>query len=185
MSADELAGLLDREKIRDTLARLARGEDRRNPELIIGAYWPSATVDYGIFSGSFDEYLAWVVPGSPDVLLTQHVLGQSLIDVHTDTALVETHVLAYHRVATEGEHRDTVIGGRYLDWMDKTGNQWRISQRTMIYDWVQNLGVSADWTSGLMGMPLDTTRHAGRAAGDYSEGFFGDSPHTKMRDITE
>ena len=63
MSADELSQLLDREKIRDCLARLARGEDRRNPELITGAYWPCAAVDLGIFTGSFDEYLAWVVPG--------------------------------------------------------------------------------------------------------------------------
>ena len=40
MSLDELAELLDREKIRDCLTRLARGEDRRNAELITGAYWP-------------------------------------------------------------------------------------------------------------------------------------------------
>jgi len=138
----ELAELLDREKIRDCLARLARGEDRRNAELITGACWPCALIDHGIFTGTFDEYLAWVVPGSPDIPVTQHVLGQSLIDLYADTALVETHVLAYHRVATPAGHRDTVIGGRYLDWMEKIGADWRIAKRTMIYDWLQDLGES-------------------------------------------
>ncbi len=181
----ELAELLDREKIRNCLARLARGEDRRNAELIAGSYWPRAVVDHGIFTGTFDEYLAWVVPGSPDIPVTQHVLGQSVIDLYSDTALVETHVLAYHRVAAEPKHRDTVIGGRYLDWMDKIGNEWRISRRTMVYDWVQDLGISVDWTTGLMGVPLDPTRYAGRAAGDFSEKFFDDRWTSVTEDTTE
>jgi len=172
----ELAALLDRDRIRDCLARLARGEDRRNAELIGGSYWPQALVDLGIFTGHFEEYLAWVVPGSPDIPVTQHVLGQSVIELHVDTALAETQVLAYHRVTVDSGDSDTVIGGRYLDWMDKIGGQWRISQRTMIYDWVHDLGASVDWTTGLMGMPLDS-RYTGRAIGDYSEQFFGDCWH--------
>jgi hypothetical protein len=183
--SQELAELLDRGKIRSCLARLARGEDRRNTELIAGSYWPQAVVDHGIFTGTFDEYLAWVVPGSPDIAVTQHLLGQSVIDLYTDTALVEAHVLAYHRVAAESAHRDTVIGGRYLDWMDKVCNEWRISRRTMVYDWVQDLGESVNWTTGLMGMPFDANRYAGRAARDYSEGFFRDRWTSATQDTTE
>ena len=174
MTDRELNELLDREKIRDCLARLARGEDRRNAELVAGAYWPRATVDYGVFSGSFDEYLAWVVPGSPDIAVTQHVLGQSLIQLYTDTALVETHVLAHHRFAVPGAHRDIVIGGRYLDWMDKVDCDWRISRRRMLYDWNQDLGDAVDWSAGLMGVPFDAASHSGRAHGDPSERFLGD-----------
>lgn len=181
----ELAELLDRDKIRDCLARLARGEDRRNAQLIAGAHWPQAIIDHGISTGTFDEYLAWVIPGSPDIPVTQHVLGQSIIDLHSDTALVETHVLAYHRVSTKSEHHDTIIGGRYLDWMDKVCNEWRVSQRTMIYDWMHNLGASVDWTTGLMGMPFDTNRYAGRAVADYSEEFFGDRSKSATQDTTE
>ena len=181
----ELVELLDREKIRDCLARLARGEDRRNAELITGAYWPCALIDHGIFTGTFDEYLAWVVPGSPDIPVTQRVLGQSLIDLYADTALVETHVLAYHHVATADEHRDTVIGGRYLDWMEKIGSEWRIARRTMLYDWYQDLGASVDWTTGLMGMPFDTEGYAGRAVGDPSEQILGDRWTPEMGDAAE
>ena len=47
----ELAQLLDREKIRSCLARLARGEDRRNAELVSGSFWPQAIIDQGVFTG--------------------------------------------------------------------------------------------------------------------------------------
>ncbi|HEX5143347.1 MAG TPA: nuclear transport factor 2 family protein [Mycobacterium sp.] len=175
----DLAALLDREKIRDCLARQARGEDRRNAELIAAACWPSATFDFGIFDGSFDEYLAWVVPGSPDVVATQHVLGQSLIELHTDTAAAETQVLAYHRIAAPDGHRDTVIGGRYLDRLDSVNGEWRIARRTMIYDWCRDLGEAVDWAGGLMGVALDADRYTGRAWGDPSEEFFGGRPRER------
>jgi SnoaL-like domain len=112
----ELKSLLDREKIRECVALLARGEDRRDADLIKAASWPDSTIDYGIFRGNFDEYLAWVVPGTPAVVVTQHVLGQSVIDPQGDAALAETHALSYHRL--DLGDGDAVIGGRYLDRQD-------------------------------------------------------------------
>jgi hypothetical protein len=97
----ELESLLEREQIRDCIGRLARGEDRRNAE---------------------------------------------------------------------------VIGGRYLDRMEKRGGEWRIAQRTMLYDWFHDFGLSIDWSKGLMGLPLSAGHYSGRPVGDYSEIFFGKRP---------
>ena len=170
---EELAALLDREKIRECIARLARGEDRRDARLISGCFWPDATIDLGIFAGSFAEYLAWVVPGSPAIPVTQHVLGQNVIECSGGTALAETHMTAYHRLAADDGERDTVIGGRYLDRIDRRGTHWRIGQRTMLYDWYQDLGRSIDWSQGLMGLPFSADHYTGRSVGDHSETFFG------------
>jgi hypothetical protein len=115
-----------------------------------------------------------VVPGSPAIPVTQHVLGQSVIEPAGDTALVETHVTAYHRVAAEDGDRDTAIGGRYLDRVDKRGAQWGIAERTMLYDWYQEFGRSIDWSQGVMGMPFSADHYTGRAVGDHSETFFGE-----------
>jgi hypothetical protein len=172
----ELRSLLEREQIRDCIARLARGEDRRNAQLISACYWPDSTSDYGVFFGTFDEYLAWVVPGSPAIPVTQHVLGQSVIELQGDAARAETHVTSYHRVKTGTEERDTVIGGRYLDRMERRGGEWRIAQRTMLYDWFQDFGVSIDWSKGVMGLPFSAGHYSGRSVGDYSETFFGKRP---------
>jgi hypothetical protein len=172
---EELLALLDREKIRACIARLARGEDRRDPDLISASCWPDLTSDYGVFAGGFHEYLAWVVPGSPAVSVTQHVLGQSLVELAGETARAETQIIAYHRVNMGAQERDTCIGGRYLDRFERRGQEWRLAHRTMLYDWLQDLGNSVDWSQGLMGMKFSSGHFTGRAAGDYSEIFFGTS----------
>jgi len=170
---DELKALLEREKIRECIVRLARGEDRRDASLISASYWPDSITDYGVFKGSFDEYLAWVVPGSPAIPLTQHVLGQSMIDLRGGKAAVETQVTSYHRLNLGAEERDTVIGGRYLDRFEKRGGaDWRIAERTMLYDWFQDFGASVDWSKGVLGLPFSAAHYTGRAVGDYSEVFF-------------
>ncbi|HMK86292.1 MAG TPA: nuclear transport factor 2 family protein [Steroidobacteraceae bacterium] len=170
---EELNTLLERDRIRRCIAALARGEDRRDAELIRASYWPDSTSDYGVFAGTFDEYLAWVVPGSPAIPVTQHVLGQSMIELEGGTARAETHVTSYHRVKMGAEERDTVIGGRYLDRLQKRAGEWRIAHRTMLYDWFQDFGTSIDWSKGIMGLPFSADHYTGRAVGDYSETFFG------------
>jgi hypothetical protein len=170
---EELALLLDRDKIRQCIVRLARGEDRRDAQLITASYWPDSVTDYGVFKGSFSEYLAWVVPGSPAIPVTQHVLGQTLTVLEGDQASSETQVVSYHRVNMGTEERDTIVGGRYLDRFEKRGPEWRIAQRTMLYDWFQDFGLAIDWSKGVMGLPFSAPHYTGRAVGDFSEIFFG------------
>jgi hypothetical protein len=173
-SAEGLEAYLDREKIRDCIARLARGEDRRDAATISACYWPDSRTDYGVFEGSFAEYLAWVVPGSEAITNTQHVLAQSVIELAGETARVETHVVSYHRVDFGGgDEHDTCVGGRYLDQMEKRDGVWRIAHRLMLYDWFQDWGASNNWEAGVMGLPFSAGHFSGRAHGDYSETFFG------------
>ena len=171
ISPNEAQSLFDREKIREGIARVARGEDRRDKALLRGCFAPHASVDFGIFHGSLEQYLDWVVPGAPAVLLTQHILGQTLIELSGDTALTETHVTSYHRVDMGTEQRDLMIGGRYLDAWARQGAAWRIEKRTMLYDWCQQLGPSADWSGGLLGTPFSAPHFVGRTQGDFSVEF--------------
>ena len=177
MDAD-LKALIARDKIRECIIRLARGEDRRNAEMITSAYWADSITDYGVFAGTFDEYLAWVVPGSPAIPVTQHVLGQTYIEferetAHVETARCETQVVSYHRVNMGEAEHDTIVGGRYLDVFEKRGEDWRIANRMMLYDWYQDFGLANDFTKGVMGLPFSAEHFPGRAHGDYSEVFFG------------
>ncbi len=174
-SRDELDAIIAREAIRDCLARLARGEDRRDAALISGCFWSDAAVEFGIFAGTFDDYLAWVTPGAPSIPVTLHTLGQSLIELGGGVAAVETHVTAYHRIDFGEAEHDVVLGGRYLDRMARRGGEWRIAHRAMLYDWMRDLGVSVDWSQGLMGMPFlnGQAQSIGAAHGDPSVSFFG------------
>jgi SnoaL-like domain len=165
--------LIAQAEIRDCIMRVARGEDRRDEALLRGAYWSDATIDFGVMAGGFADYLTWCVPGSPAIPVTQHMLGQTMISLDGDTAKAETYVQSYHRIVAEGGERDTAMGGRYLDRLEKRGDEWRIASRTMLYDWDRDLGVAADWTKGLMGMPFAGDHYTGRSAGDFSEGWLG------------
>jgi len=169
---EELQAMLDREKIRNCVIRLARGEDRRDAELIKASWWPDATYDYGVQSGDFPSYLAWVVPGADAIRNTQHVLGQTHVELASDTARAETHVISYHRVDMGSGDQDTCIGGRYLDRMEKRGGEWRIAERVMLYDWYTDWGDAIDWSQGVMGIPLTAEHYSGRAKSDFSEKFF-------------
>jgi hypothetical protein len=168
----DLQTLIDRAEIRDVVVRLARGEDRRDGELIRTCYWPDAMNDFGSFVGGFDQYIAWVVPGDPNFPVTQHALGQTYIELAGETAVSETHVASYHRVKGETQDRDTMIGGRYVDRMEKRDGEWRIAHRTLIYDWERELGASADWSKGCMGAPFITDNPTGKAHGDPSVALF-------------
>ncbi|MEW9856335.1 nuclear transport factor 2 family protein [Novosphingobium sp. M1R2S20] len=167
-----LQALLHREAIRSCVVRLARGEDRRDAELIRSCWWPDARFDYGVHAGDFETYLAWVVPGADAIKNTQHVLGQTYLKLSGDSARAETQVISYHRVAMGEGDRDTCIGGRYLDRFEKRGEEWRIADRVMLYDWEQEWGAAADWSKGVMGYPFSAEHFPGRAKGDYSERWF-------------
>jgi hypothetical protein len=172
---DAIQDMLDREHIRNAIARLARGEDRRDAALITSSYWPDSLTDYGVFKGDFSEYLAWVVPGADAITNTQHHIGQSFIELNGTTAKVETQVISYHRIDYGGgDEHDTVIGGRYLDVFDQRDGDWRIASRTMLYDWYQDWGAAVDWSQGVMGMPFSAPHFSGRARGDWSATFFAD-----------
>ncbi|PNU04443.1 nuclear transport factor 2 family protein [Novosphingobium guangzhouense] len=164
--------MVDREAIRACVARLARGEDRRSADLIRSCWWPEARFDYGVHSGDFDAYLSWVVPGADAIKDTQHLLGQTYVELSDGTAKAETHVFSYHRVDMGAGDRDTCIGGRYLDRFEKRGTEWRIVDRVMLYDWEQDWGAAADWSKGVMGYPFTAEHFPGRAKGDFSEIWF-------------
>ncbi|MFT4055408.1 MAG: nuclear transport factor 2 family protein [Novosphingobium sp.] len=164
--------MVDREAIRTCVTRLARGEDRRSADLIRSCWWPEARFDYGVHSGDFEAYLAWVVPGADAIKDTQHLLGQTHVELSGEDAKAETHVFSYHRVDMGEGDRDTCIGGRYLDRFEKRGNEWRIAYRVMLYDWEQDWGAAADWSKGVMGYPFSAAHFPGRAKADFSEAWF-------------
>ena len=53
--------LLDREAIRDCIARYARGVDRFDRELILSAFHPDAIDEHGKFVGTRDGFADWAL----------------------------------------------------------------------------------------------------------------------------
>lgn len=131
--ATTVARLADRAAIEDVLLRYCRGADRCDADLIRSAYHPDALDDHGRFCGTGEDLASWVVGVmSTTSLATQHTLPNILIELHGDTAAVETSFVAYHLKPNE---RVDVFGGRYLDRFERRDCDWRIAERTVVHDW--------------------------------------------------
>lgn len=155
-SNDDLVEFLDRERIRDVLLRYARAIDRCDAGLLRDVYWPEAVDDHGDFVGARDEFIAWVMPTLQNSMsVTQHFLGNILIRIEGAAAKTESYFQAFHRWegADGAPARDLLIGGRYLDRMEKRGRQWRIAQRSVAFDYFREFADSGDWRAGKYANP--------------------------------
>jgi hypothetical protein len=150
---DELA---DREAIRDCLYRYSRGMDRCDEDMLRSAYWEDAVDDHLAFSGSREELIAWAMPIVRMMDQGQHIIGNVLIRLDGAKADVESYFYGFHRVKGEdGQPRDSVGCGRYVDKFEKRNDEWRIIKRLVVTDWFRQYDDSADWSKGFMGMMID------------------------------
>jgi hypothetical protein len=134
---DQLDELLSEQAIRKVIQRYARGIDRLDLELVRSCYWPEATDVHGSFTGSRDEFVAWVGPLLRRHTMTMHNLTGVLVEQSGDTAGVETYAVAYHSGGTPGDIRwNYVAGVRYVDRFERRDGEWKIADRVTVIEWV-------------------------------------------------
>lgn len=131
-----LAEMVEKERIREVIARFARGIDRNDVEMVRSCFHPDGTFDHGRLSqGSVEGFLTQME--SWPFLWTQHHLAQTMYELHGDVAFTETYCMAYHRWPADGTspERDMTIGLRYLDRFEKREGDWKIVHRVLGWDW--------------------------------------------------
>lgn len=131
-----LRQLLDREAIRDCLYRYCRGIDRADEALLRGAYWPDAHDRHGAYVGDLDGFLAQALPRLRSGSRGVHQISNILIELHGEVAAVESSFLALQTNAAAPAH-ETFLCGRYLDRFERRAGEWRIAERTVVYDWIE------------------------------------------------
>ena len=125
--------LLDKQDIRECLARFSRGMDRFDRETYLSAFWDDAEIAAGPFVGSAAGCWDWALPmHQTGQILTQHALLQTTIDLDGDTAHTETY---YQFVGRNKDESLWIAGGRYIDRLEKRGGVWKIALRTNIIEW--------------------------------------------------
>jgi hypothetical protein len=163
--------LADREAIRDVIMRYARGVDRVDTDLLHSVYWDDAVDDHTSFNGNAHEFVTWMVPRLKAMEQTVHFLGNIFVEIHGNFAAVESAFQAFHRLRdeTRGPY-DMVIGGRYVDRMEKRSGEWRIAYRKVLWDWYRTYPDSGDWANPVGGYPFRTNHRPG----DFSYELFAD-----------
>lgn len=141
MSPDALQSLLDREAIRECQFRYCRGIDRLDEEALRSAYWPDGTDCHGAYNGSASGFVDWALPRLQTSERMVHNLGNMSIELRGTQAAVETYFLAWQRDRRpDGTLHETFLAGRYVDRFEKRGDEWRIADRVVVYDWMTPMG---------------------------------------------
>jgi hypothetical protein len=105
--------------------------DRGDMALLRSLYHDDAVDDHGeMFSGSADDYVAWLPRMLAGLDATRHTIDSMLFVVDGERAQGELVNTAYHRT---GDH-EVIVGGRYLDSYERRDGVWRILHRSLVMD---------------------------------------------------
>lgn len=147
----QLQALLDKQAIRETLMRYARGMDRHWPELANSAYHHDSWDYHGSFTGRGREFTVTSAAATrradPQNQMTHHLLGQTYIELAGDTGLCETY---FHCAGIHNDDDTPMayhIHGRYLDRVERVGEEWKIRVRRVIVDMSSQGAAGAAWSS--------------------------------------
>jgi SnoaL-like domain len=134
-----LQELLDREAIRDCLYRYCRGIDRADEAALRSSYWPDGTDRHGAYSGSASGFIDWAMSVLPTRDRNVHQIHNVLIEFRDGGAAVESYFTAYQRQPGDNGTQQWDLKGRYLDWFEKRSGEWRVKDRTVVFDWVEEM----------------------------------------------
>lgn len=134
-SSDRPAGLqllLDRQAIADVLATCANRLDEYDIDGVGAMFTDNGVMDQGPARGGPIRGRGHIIEGMKHrqarFRRTHHQLGQSMVEILSDTATVVTYVTAWHQT-WDGEIQTARL--RYRDRLARTmDGHWRIAERT-------------------------------------------------------
>ena len=162
---DTLRHAAGRLAIQDVLTRYSRGVDRCDLETLKSSFWEDATVQYGADVENAHRWAEGLVVALKGMARTSHALSNMLIEIDGDRAQSETYCTAYHEVSTPDGMHEMIVGGRYLDRLERRDGAWRVASRLYVMDWNRNGPSTAEWSAGMYGT---LTNHGTRWPDDLS-----------------
>lgn len=149
MPANTLETLLAKQDIADTMMRYARGVDRADGALLKSCYHADAIEEHGpAYCGPAHAYIDGAVPRMQKMGVMAHYVCNMHVELDGDTAYVESYVLTFARFEKDGEHWDTLTGGRTVDRFEKRSGEWKIAHRKITFDWNRDMPMAETWCLG-------------------------------------
>ncbi|BCI55669.1 hypothetical protein NIIDNTM18_49470 [Mycolicibacterium litorale] len=138
--------LEDRSAILDCVMRQARGHDRHDVELMGSAYFEDGVDEHGPTVKAGPEYGEWANEAHAAVFEDHlHNITTHTCEIDGDEAHAESYVMGAMRV--KGGHIVSLVGGRYLDRLERRDGVWKIAVRRCTIEWMVS-GDSSALNSG-------------------------------------
>lgn len=129
--------LQDRLAILDCVNSQARGHDRHDVELMTRVYFDDAIDEHGPNVIVGPEYGEWANETHSAVFEDHlHNITTHTCEIDGDVAHCESYVLGALR-GSDGSSV-TLIGGRYLDRLERREGEWRIALRRCTIEWTMS-----------------------------------------------
>ena len=124
----QLQELIDRQAIFDCIKRNSRGNDRFDVELVSSSYHPDGFHELGerLISGhEYGEHANRSHGALSEVNL--HNVTMHTCEIEGDVAHAESYVIGLF--ADKGGEMSRILAGRYIDRLERRGEDWRIALR--------------------------------------------------------
>lgn len=179
MTNDELAELRrdvqylkDRMEILDCIMHQSRGHDRHDLDLMASVYTDDGVDEHGPVAKAGAAYGAYANEAHESIFIDHlHNITTHTCEIEGDTAHAESYVIGTMRVK---DHKTvTLIGGRYLDRLEKRSGVWGIALRRCTIEWAMNGDTSMIEKGGFKGFVKGTWD---RTDASYARPMTADSP---------
>lgn len=158
---EDVEELIAKSQIHDVLTRYCRALDRCDVDLMKTVYWEDGVDEHGVFSGNAMEFSEFIINSVKEWFdVDVHMITNVHIDVRGDVAFSESYLFSYCSVPgrretveavfgtsyadqfnwdkVTGKTHDYLMGGRYVDRLERRNGEWRIAKRRVVMDWNTN-----------------------------------------------
>lgn len=132
--------LADRQAIVEVIDRYATSLDSKEYERFQTCFSEDAIVHYGEDLVGPVAAAAYAESVLSRYEFTQHLLGNYEIALDGDRASARTYLHASH-ITSEGEI--WVVGGTYVDRLERRDGEWKIVERDLVPKWSERRAISA------------------------------------------
>jgi uncharacterized protein (TIGR02246 family) len=150
-SPAELQELLDRAVVRNLVEACASLADQGEPERVAGLFTADAKFIVNLTPGGAAtdirhgrSEIAEAMSALSRYWSTTHIIANVQLEITGDTAAGQIGCIAHHIEGPEGERRDRVLYLRYTDGYVRAEGTWRIRQREVKVDAVENRPLQID-----------------------------------------
>jgi hypothetical protein len=127
--------LKDRLAVLDCVNNQSRGHDRHDVELMTSVYHDDGVDEHGAAVNSGPEYGEWANRTHAAVFEDHlHNITTHTCEIDGDVAHCESYVFGGMRI--RGGQSVTLMGGRYLDRLERRDGAWRIAVRRCTIEWM-------------------------------------------------
>lgn len=146
----ELEYVKDRWAILDCIMRQSRGHDRHDLDLMASVYHPDGIDEHGPVVKPGAEYGEYANDAHCSIFIDHlHNITTHTCEIDGEVAHAESYVIGTMRMK---DHRSlAVIGGRYLDRLEKRDGAWKIVLRRCTIEWSMSADTSMIETGAFRG----------------------------------